>query len=332
MSTNATLTDPDLAGDDAELLHEGEHVKLGRLLPPPGVDGKLFMVYVIAFTVIHATAFLAFVPYFFSWSGLVLAILGYYWIGAIGINLCYHRLLTHQGFVVPKWLEYFFATLGVCNLQDSPARWVAIHRMHHQFSDQREDPHSPLVSFGWGHINWLIYQNSYIASPAFFDRYARDLLRQKFYMTLEKNLMWFWTYVAHAALFYGVGFGLGWATSGSFWGGIQLGLSWLVWAVALRTVAVWHVTWAVNSATHLWGYRNYETKDQSKNNWWVALLTSGEGWHNNHHAKPRCVSHGHRWWEIDATYWVVLILEKLGLATKVVHPTAYEPKDAHAHS
>src|SRR5205085_8777772 len=88
----------------------------------------------------------------------------------------------------------------------------------------------------------------------------------------------------------------------------------------VRTVYVWHITWAVNSVTHRWGYRNYATDDQSRNHWLVALATNGEGWHNNHHAHPRCAAHGHRWWELDLTYWTILLLEKVGLAKDVVHP------------
>ncbi|TWT36378.1 Fatty acid desaturase [Posidoniimonas corsicana] len=328
MAADSTLELPDTDAPEADPVGAGADAGLRPLTRPPGVDGKIFWYYAVAFVLIHVAACLAFVPYFFSWSGVVLAVLGYYWIGAIGINLCYHRLLTHRGFVCPKWLEHFFAILGVCNLQDAPARWVAIHRMHHQFSDMDRDPHSPLVDFLWGHVGWLVYQNKYFATADFYDRYARDLLKDRFYMRLEKNFMWFWVYVIHAALFYGAGFAVGWATSGTTAGGVQLAMSWLVWAVFVRTVAVWHVTWAVNSVTHLWGYRNYDTKDASRNSWWVALLTSGEGWHNNHHAKPRCVAHGHRWWELDATYWVVLVLERLGLATEVVHPKRYEPSEA----
>ncbi len=149
-------------------------------------------------------------------------------------------------------------------------------------------------------------------------------------MRLEKNCLWFWIYAAHAAAFYWPALRrVGHFSEGTLAGGVRLGLSWLVWGVFVRTVAVWHVTWAVNSVTHLWGYRNYQTNDHSINNWVVALLTSGEGWHNNHHAKPRAASHGQRWWEFDATYWVVLLLEKLGLATEVVHPERYDA--AHSH-
>src|SRR4029077_5362039 len=97
-------------------------------------------------------------------------------------------------------------------------------------------------------------------------------------------------------------------------------LSWVAWGVCLRTVAVWHITWSVNSVTHLWGYRNYATPDGSRNNWVVGLVSNGEGWHNNHHADPRCAAHGRRWWELDISYLSIRALELAGLASNVVKP------------
>jgi stearoyl-CoA desaturase (delta-9 desaturase) len=291
-----------------------------RLTKPPGATREVFWIYLGAFVVLHLLLPLAFIPWLFSWTGVALIFVGNYIFGSLGINLAYHRILTHQGLTVPKWLEHTFAVLGVCSLQDAPARWVAIHRMHHQYSDERRDPHTPLVDFFWGHIGWLIYQNKYFGTADFYDRYARDLLRDPFYYRLERKLLWFWIYVAHALLIFAGAFAIGWATSGELMGGLQFGLSIFVWGVIVRTVYVWHITWAVNSVTHTWGYRNYETDDESRNNWMVALCTNGEGWHNNHHAHPRCAAHGHRWWELDLTYWTILLLEKVGLAKNVVHP------------
>ena len=120
--------------------------------------------------------------------------------------------------------------------------------------------------------------------------------------------------------FYLSGFGIGWAMSGAVMGGVQFGSSFLVWGVFVRTVLVWHITWSVNSVTHLWGYRNYETDEQSRNNFLVGLLSNGEGWHNNHHAYPRSAAHGHFWWEFDVTYLTIKALAFLGLACNVVKP------------
>src|ERR1700683_5712628 len=126
---------------------------VARLPLPAAVNRRrIVWPYAIAVGLYHLVALLALLPWFFSWAGAALVILGFYVFGTLGINLCYHRLLTHRGFVLPKWLEHTFAVLGVCCLQDTPARWVAVHRLHHQNSDDQEDPHSPLVSFIWGHF------------------------------------------------------------------------------------------------------------------------------------------------------------------------------------
>ena len=286
------------------------------------MNGKFFKTYFGAFIALHLLALLAVFPWCFSWTGVALVFVGNFVFGTLGINLAYHRLLTHQGLTLPKWLEHFFAILGVCCLQDAPARWVGIHRMHHQYSDRERDPHSPWVDFFWGHVGWLVYQNKYFGTSDFYDRYARDVLKDPFYYRLERNLMHFWVYVIHAIVFYVAGFLIGWAASGELWGGIQFGASVLVWGVFVRTVYVWHITWAVNSVAHQWGYRNYDVADQSRNNWLIALTNNGEGWHNNHHAYPRCAAHGHRRWEIDVTYLAVVMLERLGIAKNVVHPKA----------
>ncbi len=153
-----------------------------------------------------------------------------------------------------------------------------------------------------------------------FERYIRDLLRDPFYLRVEKNLVWFWIYVAHAMIIYVSGFLFGWLTTGSVSLAWQTSLSWMVWGVFARTIFTLHVTWAVNSVGHMWGYRNYETKDNSRNSWWVALLTFGEGWHNNHHADQRSARHGHRWWELDISWITIRALERMGLATKVIGP------------
>jgi len=151
-----------------------------------------------------------------------------------------------------------------------------------------------------------------------YERYAKDLLRERFYMNLERRLFWVWINFALWVVFYTVGFALGWATTGDVMGGVQFGLSLLVWGVFLRTVLVWHITWSVNSVTHLWGYRNYDTDENSRNNVFVGLWSNGEGWHNNHHAQPRAAAHGHKWWEFDVTYLTIQFLQVVGLAHDVV--------------
>jgi stearoyl-CoA desaturase (delta-9 desaturase) len=129
-----------------------------------------------------------------------------------------------------------------------------------------------------------------------------------------------WLYFLHAALFLVAGLAMGFWLHGTWAGSVQVGLQWLLWGVVYRTIFTWHVTWGVNSFAHLWGYRNYETRENSRNNWLFALATNGDGWHNNHHADPRAAAHGHLWWEVDVTYITICLWERLGLAWDVIRP------------
>jgi len=203
-------------------------------------------------------------------------------------------------------------------LQDSPARWVVIHRLHHQHSDEQPDPHSPMVHWFWGHVGWLFVENRQVDTMATYEKYARDILQDPFYLRLQRGHLWVWIYFLHALLFYLVGFAIGWAATGALIGGVQFGLSLLVWGVVFRTIYTWHVTWGVNSMAHLWGYRNYDTNENSRNNWLSALATNGDGWHNNHHADPRSAAHGQKWWELDVTYLTICCLARVGLITDIV--------------
>ncbi len=280
--------------------------------------------YVIGIPGIHLLACLAFLPWFFSWPGVVLCVLGLYVFGTLGINLCYHRLLTHQGMSAPKWFEHSLALLGVCTMQDSPACWVAMHRIHHKHSDEQPDPHSPWVNFFWGHCGWLMVENRDFLNINYYQRFSRDILRDPFYMKLERNRKWLWVYAAHTILFFLVGFAIGLSLRGTAMEAVQFGASLMVWGVFVRTVFTWHITWSVNSVTHVWGYRNYETNDNSRNNILVGLWSNGEGWHNNHHHDQRAASHGHHWWELDVTWLTIRVLEKIGLVKNVVRPRVWK--------
>jgi len=265
---------------------------------------------------VHVFAALALVPWLFSWTGVAFFFLGCFLFGTVGLNLGYHRLLSHRSFKCPKWFERAVALAGVCALQGTPGRWVALHRIHHQHSDQDEDPHTPRVSFLWSHLEWTLIKDGRNWFST-YGKYAPDLMRDPFYLGMERSYFWVVVYVLHAAAHFVTGFAIGWLSHGSAMASLQLGTSVLVWGVFLRTVYVWHATWSVNSVTHKFGYRNYETLDQSHNNWLVALLVSGEGWHNNHHADPKCAAAGHRWWEFDLTFSVIRILAFVGLAYDV---------------
>ncbi|MFM8734330.1 MAG: acyl-CoA desaturase [Pirellulales bacterium] len=277
--------------------------------------------YLVPIVAVHALACLALLPWCFSWSGVALAAIGTNVFGTLGINLCYHRLLSHRSLQVPRWLERALTTVALCSLEDTPSRWVANHRLHHQHSDDEPDPHSPRDGVVWAHVGWLFSRAPQRRSLAFLEKYSRDILADGYYRYLERNP---WAvvviYLAHAAVFALAGLLVGRWTGGTWQLAGQLAASWLVWGVFVRTVLVWHITWSVNSLTHLFGYRTYSTSEDSRNNWFVAVVAMGEGWHNNHHHDPSSASVQHKWWEFDVTYYVILLLERVGLASNVIKP------------
>ena len=260
---------------------------------------------VIWIGLIHLGALAA--PFTFTWKGLLLAVVLSWITGSLGICLGYHRLLTHGSFKTYKPVWRFFGWLGAFAGEGPPITWVAMHRKHHQFSDKPGDPHSPNDGPWWSHMLWLFPRPNSIQWRETMERYAPDLLKDRFMRMIDRTfLAW---HLGLATIL----FGGGWA----IWG-LYTGVSLLVWGMFVRLVYVLHITWLVNSASHIWGYRNYETSDNSRNLWWVGLLAYGEGWHNNHHAFQRTARHGHRWWELDLTYAAIRLMVMLGLAWEVV--------------
>ena len=234
----------------------------------------------------------------FSWQNLFAAALIWWMTGSLGIGLGYHRLLTHGGFKTPKAVEYFLTVCGTLALQSGPIQWVATHRIHHAYTETENDPHSPRDGTFWAHIGWLMRGTALTHDEATLKRYAPDLLKDKFHVFISKYFF-MTTLIVGVALFF-IG---GW--------------SMVLWGIFLRQVFGWHMTFLVNSATHLWGTRRFETHDDSRNNGLIAALTWGEGWHNNHHAHPRSARHGLTWKEVDINWLQIKFLEKIGLATKV---------------
>ena len=274
-------------------------------IPRPIPSGQGYRVHwhnFLAILLTHLGALLA--PWTFSWSGLALAFGLYYVCLGWGISLCYHRLLTHRGFRVNRTFARFLTVLGALNSQGGPLWWVGTHRLHHRDPDSVEDPHTPRHGFNWAHVIWSLGFDKGTPDP----RYAAgDLAKDPVMVFIDR---WHWTFQIILSL---VLFGAGAAIGGPF-----LGLSWVVWGVCLRTAFGFEVTGLVNSVGHTWGYRNYDTPDDSRNNWIVSLFTFGEGWHNNHHASQRSAAHGQRWWEFDVTYQTIRVLEKVGLVTRVI--------------
>ena len=241
--------------------------------------------------------------FFFTWQRLLVGLALYFLAINVGIGMCYHRLLTHRGYQVPKWLEYFMAICATMALEGGPMFWVATHRVHHQHSDQEGDPHTPREGGWWAHTGWLLWGGSLHAATEVLARYAPDLGRDRFHVWLSK---YHWIpLVASGVLLVG----LGWMTGG------PIGM--LLWGAFMRVTFGLHATWLVNSATHMWGSRRFATRDDSRNLWWVALFSGGEGWHNNHHAHPVSAKHGLAWYEIDPNYICIWLLSKVGLASKI---------------
>ena len=257
----------------------------------------------IVLILVHLCALSVFVPAFFSWWAVATAAIIAYATGALGITLCYHRTLSHRSVRLRKPLEYFTALLGTLAFQGDPISWVATHRVHHAHSDGEGDPHSTVRGFSWAHMEWLVKPNPNIPPRSQLAKYCPDLWNDPFYRVLH---------VLHVPLQAALAFGL-YALGG--W-------PFIVWGIFARLVFAYHSTWLVNSATHMFGYRTYKTGDRSTNSWWVALLSFGEGWHNNHHAFPYSARHGMAWYEIDLTWWTIRLLKVMRLADKVRVPSA----------
>jgi stearoyl-CoA desaturase (delta-9 desaturase) len=263
---------------------------------------------VIGMGLVHLGALAA--PFCFSWSGLVVCLALAFLTGMIGITLCFHRLLTHRSFKTPKWFEYVLTVLGCAAWQGNPVQWVGTHRIHHKHSDHECDPHTPNHGFAWAHVFWCMTKTQGSATRWSAAEAARDLGRDPGIRLISRFYLLPQFIVAGLCLLGGWGFSaMGFDTSA--W-------SWFIWGVCVRTALVYHVTWFVNSAAHTWGYRNYDTDDRSTNLWWLALLSWGEGWHNNHHGDQRAAAHGRRWFEIDLTYWLIRGLSLVGLAREIV--------------
>jgi fatty-acid desaturase len=251
---------------------------------------------VTAMSAFHVGALAAF--FFIDFGAILAAIILWYVAGSLGIGMAYHRLLTHRGYKTHKWVEYFLTLCGTLALEGGPIFWVATHRIHHQYSDKEGDPHSPREGTYWAHMGWIFTGKAMHHDTDVLRRYVPDLSKDPFHVSLTR---WHWVpqvVVGLAILAYG-----GW--------------TYVLWAVFFRTVLGLHATWLVNSATHLWGSRRFKTRDDSTNNWLVAMFTFGEGWHNNHHAHPVSARHGLAWYEIDINWSGIRTLQMLGLAWDV---------------
>ncbi|MBT4866880.1 MAG: acyl-CoA desaturase [Planctomycetaceae bacterium] len=260
--------------------------------------------------VMHAGCLAA--PFFFSWAGLGVALVMHWMTASLGICLGYHRYLAHKSMELKKPAEFAVLACGALSAEGSPLTWSSVHRMHHQLSDQPGDPHSPFDGKWWSHLLWLFVNVPKDKKEVLFRRYSPGWAENSMLRFFERTAPWWQVGSGVAAL--AAGWFLAPFMEMAPWAGAA---SMFLWGICVRMVFAYHSTWFVNSATHLWGYRNYETRDKSKNLWWVAILAYGEGWHNNHHAHPSVAPAGHRWWEFDITWWSIKALRAVGLAYNV---------------
>ena len=255
---------------------------------------------------IHALSIVALLPQFWSWQA-VSALTILYWVTAcLGVTIGYHRLLSHRSFRVPTWLERFFATCGALSCQHGPIDWVGLHRHHHKFSDTDADHHNSYRGFWWSHMGWMFQP---LPAMQAVPRLSGDLVSDPYYRWLNSYFL---------LLQLPLGLLLFWIGSATGVGGWAM----VLWGIPLRLVLVYHVTWLVNSATHCWGTVAYDSGDASRNNKWVAALTFGEGWHNNHHAFPHSARHGLQPGQIDLTWQHIRLMRALGLASQIRLPVA----------
>ena len=305
IATPAPLSRP-IASNKAKEFAAKLHTPLGPKSKYPIKEQKRWGT--VGFMVaIHVLTVFALRPQFWSWPALLSSVILYWVTACLGVTLGYHRLLSHRAFSVPKWLERFFATCGALSCQHGPIDWVGLHRHHHTFSDTDPDHHNSYKGFWWSHMGWMFEP---IPAMNAVPRLSGDLNKDPYYRWLNKNFL---------LLQIPLGGFLYWI--GTFNGVNAWGM--VLWGIFLRLVIVYHVTWLVNSATHCWGSVAYESGDRSRNNAWVAALTFGEGWHNNHHAFPNSARQGLQKGQIDLTWQHIRLLRALGLASKIRLPVAY---------
>ncbi|MGY6630277.1 MAG: acyl-CoA desaturase [Wenzhouxiangella sp.] len=239
-----------------------------------------------------------------SWIAIAV-FLGSYLLRMFAITAFYHRYFSHRTFKTSRAMQFLFALIGASATQRGPLWWAAHHRHHHKSSDRPEDPHSPRHGFLWSHMGWFLSRKHFDTDL----KQIPDLARYP-------ELRWLDRYdlavpVAYAAVLFGLGALLERLAPGLGTSGGQL----LVWGYFISTVVLIHATLTINSLSHVWGKRRYNTSDDSRNNWFLALITLGEGWHNNHHHFPGSARQGFYWWEIDVSYYVLRMMSWVGLVS-----------------
>jgi stearoyl-CoA desaturase (delta-9 desaturase) len=286
----------------------------GKVIPKGGEVGFLsprYIAFVVPLVLLHLGCGLVFV------TGVVVPALALFFVSStiqiFGITAGFHRLLAHRSYRTSRAFQFVLALFGVLAGQNGPLWWVGHHRHHHRYADLEQDTHSPRRSFFWSHMGWLF-------SPACVPvrhNLVSDLARLPELVVLEK---YFYAFVlAYAALLYGCG--EAWRAADPAAG--VSGFQFCVWGMIVSTVWVYHAIWSANSFCHRFGFRRYPTPDLSRNNFIVALLILGDGWHHNHHHCPTSARHGFLWWELDINYAILRLLSRCGLVWDLRMPPGH---------
>jgi stearoyl-CoA desaturase (delta-9 desaturase) len=273
-----------------------------RALRTPVAEQRVDWLRVAPFLALHLSA-VAVVWVGWSWTALGIAA-ALYVVRMFAITAFYHRYFSHRAFKTSRAAQFVFGLLGATSVQRGPLWWAAHHREHHRSSDTADDPHSPLTrGFWWSHVGWITARENFATRL----EHVKDLAKFPELRFLDRfDIL---TPVAFFAALYGLGALLESYAPGLGTNGWQL----VVWGGVISTVVLFHATFTINSLAHVWGKRVYPTSDTSRNNLWLALLTLGEGWHNNHHYYPGAARQGFTRWQIDPSYYALKVLEKLGL-------------------
>jgi stearoyl-CoA desaturase (delta-9 desaturase) len=256
----------------------------------------------------------------FSWVAVVALAITYV-VRVFALTAGFHRYFSHRAFKTSRTFQFVMAWVGTSSAQLGPMWWAANHRHHHQHSDKEEDIHSPVTKDAfWAHIGWVLcraYGSIQHDRIKDLTKYPELRFIDRFHVLPVLSLI---------ILLFVTGAGLNAFYPALGTSGLQL----VMWGFFLSTVLVYHVTFCVNSVTHIVGSKRFVTDDESRNSWWVSLLTFGEGWHNNHHRWPLSARQGMYWWEFDMSYWGLCALEKLGLVwdLKVYPKKIYEEADS----
>jgi fatty-acid desaturase len=280
----------------------------------------------VPFTVanITTTILACVLPFYFYSRSAIIGFLIFYTITGLGLTLGYHRLFAHRAFEVPKWLEHLIAICGYLAIQRGPIFWVAMHRLHHRYSDiPGRDPHTPREGLLHVHFGWHQRRRRDVWQREIYQKWTPDLIHDRLYLFLDHEPRDYFTYLGILATTYVMGGVIGGLQTSGLRFDSYNAVCFLVWVGLLNRVAVLHAFGFINSVCHELGTRPHKTpgEDTSVNNVLVALIIFGEGWHNNHHAHQRSARHGLRWYQWDPAWYGIWLLRALGLAEKVYVPS-----------